>query len=121
MKKAYDSVSWFGLLKALKRIKMNENYINLLRDLYTTRWSFIITDYGPTEPHHIEAELDQGEIHTLILWRIFYDPLLCKINNTKSQTDYNINTITRHSTNINAGATTTSNHINYLAFVDDTI
>ena len=37
MKKAYDSVRWFGLLKSLRRIKMNEDYIDLLRDLYTTR------------------------------------------------------------------------------------
>src|SRR6266487_1876102 len=100
---------------------MNKNYIDMLRDLYTTRWSSIITDYGPTELHHIDAGLDQGETHAPILWRIFYNPLLCKIEETKHRSGYSIDTITRHPTNADLPASSHSNFINYLAFVDNTI
>ncbi len=107
MRKAYDSVGWLALLKSLRRIKMDEKYINLLRNLYTTRWSSIITEHGLTEPHHIEAGLDQGETHAPILWRIFYDPLLCKVNNSSSATGYTVNAYERHASDLNAPASIT--------------
>ena len=100
---------------------MNENYIDMLRDLYTSRWSTIITDHGPTSPHHIEAGLDQGETHAPILWRIFYDPLLYKIAKTKQHSGYTIDTVIRHPTNMDLPAYRQPNFVNHLAFVDDTI
>src|SRR6266487_6389707 len=121
MRKAYDSVGWYSLLKLLKRIRMNEDYIDLLRDLYTTRWSSIITDHGLTNSHYIEAGLDQGKTHAPILWRIFYDPLLCKINSTRNHSGYSIDTIVRHTSDTNLPATRHPNFVNHLAFVDDTI
>src|SRR6266487_6127510 len=50
IKKTYDSVGWYGLLKLLRRIKMNKDYIDLLKDLYMTQWSSIITNHGSTNP-----------------------------------------------------------------------
>src|SRR5947209_10545107 len=121
MHKAYDSVGWYALLKSLRRIKMSEKYINLLRNLYTTRWSSIITSHGLTKPHHIEAGLDQGETHAPILWRIFYDSLLCKVNDTAEQTGYQILEYARQPTNPEIPASINLHCINHLAFVDDTV
>ena len=64
---------------ALKRIKMNQTYISILKDLHCNRTSCIITAHGFTDPYIVQNGLDQGETHSPILWRIFYDPLLCAV------------------------------------------
>ena len=68
MKKAYDSVRWQGLSKALTRIKMNSTYINILKNLHQTRRSSIITAHGLTDAYTVQDGLDQGETHAPILW-----------------------------------------------------
>src|SRR6185369_6214282 len=79
MKKAYDSVGWEPMKAALKQIKMNQTYMSILKDLHCNRTSCIITAHGFTDPYIVQDGLDQGETHSLILWRIFYDPLLCAV------------------------------------------
>src|SRR5882762_2707477 len=85
MRKAYDSVGWTALYDSLTRIKMNDKYIRMLQDLHQNRHSAVITAHGLTDAHHVQDGLDQGETHAPILWRIFYDPLLCAVkNNTQA-------------------------------------
>src|SRR3954451_15547776 len=100
---------------------MNTTYCDILRDLHNNRCSSVITVHELTELHIVQDGLDQEETHAPILWRIFYDSLLCKVNQTKRLTRYRINTLTRHPMDINQPAMTTPNYINHLAFMDDTI
>src|SRR5438128_5679184 len=90
MKKAYDSIRWQGLSKALTRIKMNSTYINILKNLHQTRRSSIITAHGLTDAYTVQDSLDQGETHAPILWQIFYDPLLIAVDRIKQSTSYAI-------------------------------
>ncbi|KAG9287178.1 hypothetical protein G9A89_001586 [Geosiphon pyriformis] len=52
MCKAYDLVSWHYL---------------------------VMTDFGLLDSYRVHDELDQGEVFFPLLWRIFYDLLLCKV------------------------------------------
>ena len=110
MRKAYDSVGWTPMEAALRRIKMNQGYINILKDLHCNRTSSIITAHGFTDPYTVQDGLDQGETHSPILWRIFYDPLLCAIGQLQN-TKYKMQPVSGE----------TSPAINHLAFVDDTV
>src|SRR2546421_9818103 len=129
MKKAYDSVGWQGLSKALTCIKMNRTYIDILKNLHQTRRSFIITTHGLTDAYTIQDGLDQRETHAPILWRIFYDPLLVAVDRLKQSTGYAITRPIRQTSRFaTTGATTSSptensqekTYVNHLAFVNDT-
>src|SRR6185295_18770523 len=89
---------------------MNRKYIAIMKDLHLNRKSSVITAYGPTSPHHVQDGLDQGETHAPILWRIFYDPLLCVVGKLTASTGYYMQQVLN----------TLSPGINHLAFVDDT-
>ena len=95
---------------ALKRIKMNQTYMDILKDLHCNRTSCIITAHGYTDPYVVQDGLDQGETHSPILWRIFYDPLLCAIKEIPDSS-YNMQPVPDRNTPI----------VNHLAFVDDTV
>src|SRR6185369_5203656 len=58
----------------------------------------------------VQDGLDQGETHSPILWRIFYDPLLCAIGQLQN-TKYKMQTVSEE----------IPPSINHLAFVDDTV
>ena len=86
IKKAYDSVGWKQLEKSLQRIHMNEQFITLLKRIHQSRYTNINTEFGLTDG------LDQGEIWSPILWRIFYDPLLAEIKHREKILGYNMTT-----------------------------
>src|SRR5437868_4085606 len=65
--------------KALKRIKLLKIAISFLLNLYNERKIKVITEYGLTEEFVAGDSLDQGEVVSPLIWRIFYDPLLCII------------------------------------------
>ena len=78
-----------------------------------------MTEYGPTNNYSVKDGLDQGETYFPILWRIFYDPLLCEIKNKHQKDGYImhkkwLNNITDNTNSIFTYTT------NYLAFIDDT-
>src|ERR1044071_7677618 len=83
MKKAFDSVSLIMMEKALKRIKIPDLTTKFLLNLYNKRKIKVITDYGLTKEFEAGDGLDQGEVVSPLMWRIFYDPLLTEISKRK--------------------------------------
>src|ERR1043165_5669702 len=79
MAKAFDSVSITGLNKALQRIKTPDSFIALMTNIFQDRKLSIITHYGPSEPFTAGDGIDQGEVMSPLLWRIFYEPLLMAV------------------------------------------
>ena len=67
------------LEKALRRIKSPEKLSKLILSLFRNRKFQVIIEDGLTDTVMAGDGIDQGETISPILWRIFYDPLLCKI------------------------------------------
>ena len=118
MSRAFDSIGMVPLRRALERIKIPELTITLLLNLFKNRKTRIITAYGLSDVLTAADGIDQGEVISPLIWRIFYDPLLCRItqDNTlgyKMSVQWptgNLTTTTTHSLRT-AG----------LAYADDTI
>ena len=94
MKKAFDSISTEALRASLLRIKMNPQITNLLTDTFGNRSISIITAYGNSDPFMPKVGIDQGDIISPLIWRVFYDPLLCMINNQRKlgyEMNYHVN------------------------------
>ena len=79
MAKAFDTVNLKMLERALHRIKISNKMIKLIIYLFKDRKFRVITENGLTDTVKAEDGIDQGETILSLLWRIFYDPLLCKI------------------------------------------
>uniref|UniRef100_U9SWS9 Reverse transcriptase domain-containing protein n=1 Tax=Rhizophagus irregularis (strain DAOM 181602 / DAOM 197198 / MUCL 43194) TaxID=747089 RepID=U9SWS9_RHIID len=71
--KVFNSVSVKGLELALQRIVVPQSIIKLIINLFQGRKAQILTSFGLTPS--FEA-VDQGDSLSLVLWRIYYDPLL---------------------------------------------
>ncbi|GBC29416.2 RNA-directed DNA polymerase from mobile element jockey-like [Rhizophagus irregularis DAOM 181602=DAOM 197198] len=87
MSKAYDQINIFMLEKVMKRIKFPVELINLLTGLSIRRKNKVFTPYGLTDTFDMQCGIDQGEIILLLLWIIYYDPLLTKIKNSNLEYD----------------------------------
>ncbi|CAB5353542.1 unnamed protein product [Rhizophagus irregularis] len=117
--KAYDSVSSISLKKAMERIKLPEQWINLVLDISHNRFNKVIVNNDLTEEYKVEDGIDQGEVWSPLLWRIFYDPLLCKLDDKRDDYGYNIGVEFKE--NITDDKMTKHNlKINTIAFMDDT-
>ncbi|GET00839.1 RNA-directed DNA polymerase from mobile element jockey-like [Rhizophagus clarus] len=81
--KAYDRVNIFMLEKAMKRIKIPSNFIKTISNLFQNWQNQVITAYGLTDPYDVLIGIDQGEIISPLLWCIYYNPLLCEIEQRK--------------------------------------
>src|SRR5277367_5610642 len=79
MAKAFDSVSMTSLQMACRRIKLPEDLTNLFINMFDERKISIITEFGLSDPLTAATGIDQGEVVSPLLWRIFYDPLLSQI------------------------------------------
>src|ERR1043165_8636726 len=79
MKKAFDSVPLKSLELALQRVKIPEKMIKYILNLFHKRQLRIITAYGLTEEVIAGDGIDQGEVISLLIWRLFYDPLLERV------------------------------------------
>src|SRR5437773_1405534 len=84
MTKAFDSVSLIPLVKALKRIKIPLNINRFIIDLFDQRQMRVIINFGFFDIFTGEDGIDQGETISLLLWHIFYDTLLCRIQKDQS-------------------------------------
>src|SRR5260364_329095 len=117
MKKAFNSVSLLILEKALQRIKMTQILIIFIINLYKSRYMRVITSYGLMKEFIAEDRIDQGEVISPLVWHIFYDPLLERV-----QRDKDLGFIVKVS-NLNAnGIVESSSSIRQevLAYADDT-
>jgi len=90
MSKAYDSVNIQLLTKALYRLQMPAQLVNIIVNLLLNRSNQIITNFGLSPIYNVQDGIDQGETITPLLWRIYYDPLICSIN--KKHTGYTSST-----------------------------
>ncbi|KAG9299624.1 hypothetical protein G9A89_020795 [Geosiphon pyriformis] len=121
MCKTYDSISWPHLEASLCYIKMCGKFIEFFGNIHNNRFNRIITDFGLSDEYKVLDGLDQGEVFSPLLWRIFYDFLLCKVARQDHLCGYwiNSNFVTK------TGRIETSGGIMSFfvagAFVDDTI
>ncbi|KAG9295910.1 hypothetical protein G9A89_006649 [Geosiphon pyriformis] len=51
-----------------------------------------MTDFGLTNRYWVHNGLDQGEVFSLLLWKIFYNPFLCEVKRQESLCGYQIDT-----------------------------
>ncbi|KAG9284839.1 hypothetical protein G9A89_003762 [Geosiphon pyriformis] len=78
MCKAYNLVGWYHLRASLQCIKMCEKFVSFFGNIHENRVNRVITDFGLSNSYVVCDGLDQGEVFSPLLWRIFYDPLLCE-------------------------------------------
>ena len=83
MAKAFDSVGMVPLRMAMNRIKLPKEFIDLMIYTFDQRQIAVITHHGLTEPFIAQDGIDQGETISPLLWRIFYDPLLYRIQHVE--------------------------------------
>jgi hypothetical protein len=116
MAKAYDRVNIYMLEKALKRIKIPNSFIRLIKSLYLDQTTEVVTAHGLTYPYKVKVGIIQGEVISPILWCIYYDPLLCEIQDRKLGYQLELEDI--H--DVNAPRENISIDIPTSAFMDDT-
>jgi len=118
MSKAFDRVNIYMLEKALLRLKTPSAFVTLIKNLFTDRMNRIITAHGLTDEYEVLTGIDQGEVISPILWCIYYDPLLCKIQ-SQDELGYRMEH-RRYSTNHTVAPEILQQTITDLAFMDDT-
>src|ERR1700733_3035518 len=69
--------------KAFRRLKIPTSYINIICSLFMNRHNRVFTAVGTTDPYDVLIGIDQGEVISPLLWCIYYDPLLCEIEQRK--------------------------------------
>ena len=78
----------------------------------------VITTYGLSDELQAMDGIDQGEVISLLIWHIFYDPLLCRIMDDDSL-GYTMSMTWL--TDLHCNTHTYTSHISALAFFDDTL
>src|SRR5215216_5268803 len=86
--------------------------------MFGNRSNQIFTLFSNTELYRVLSGIDQGEILSLLLWCIYYDPLLCRIQN--SELGYSLTHSWKPNVLINE-VETNSIKIATLAYMDDTL
>ena len=71
------------LKKVMDRLKIPTQFTDFILQLFQDRKNQVFTEYGLTDPYDVQIGIDQGEIISPILWCIYYDPLLCEIDQQK--------------------------------------
>src|SRR5277367_6946117 len=80
MSKAYDRVNLYMLNQTMIRLKFPSTCRQMILSLFTDRYNQVITADGLTDPYKVLVGIDQGEVISLLLWCIYYDPLLCEVH-----------------------------------------
>lgn len=93
IKKAFDTVPSEALKRSLRRIHVPNQTIELIISLVDNRLITISTPHGDTDTFIPTRGIPQGDPISPILWAIFYDPLLVKLQ--KDTIGYQINEQTR--------------------------
>src|SRR5207237_5221315 len=117
LSKCYDRVDTRILRHAMTRLKIPFNFIDLVIDLFTNRRNYVLTDVGKTPDYEVLVGIDQGEVISPLLWCIYYDPLLTKVE--QQELGYNI--VHQYRPNIyDRHAEYNCITVGDLAFMDDT-
>src|ERR1043165_5961782 len=115
MSKAYDRVRLPILKKALERLCIPKRLINIIIGLFSDRENSVITNSGFTDPYNVLTGIDQGEIISPLLWIIYYDPLLTRLQ--EMTLCYTISALSRR--NIYEDSMVESVSYSTSAFLDD--
>ncbi|EXX61848.1 hypothetical protein RirG_167320 [Rhizophagus irregularis DAOM 197198w] len=83
MKKAFDSVGLEVLKRAMLRIDIPASLVEWIIVLFKHRHLKVATAYGLSDGFTGNDGIDQGDALSPLLWRIFYDPLLIRIQQIK--------------------------------------
>ncbi|KAG9287392.1 hypothetical protein G9A89_023764 [Geosiphon pyriformis] len=121
MRKAYDSVGWHHLRASLWRVKMCERFIRFFGGIHEDRVNRVMTDFGLSGGYKVHDGLDQSKIFSPLLWKIFYDPLLCEVKRHKQLCGYWIDTKFVSKSGRIEGSGGLTSYFSAGAFVDDTI
>ncbi|KAG9306143.1 hypothetical protein G9A89_016047 [Geosiphon pyriformis] len=84
MRKTYDSVGWEHLRRSLIRIKMCNRFIRFFGGIHNGHVNRVMTDFGLTNEYYVHDGLDQDKVFSPLLWRIFYNSLLCEVKRQKT-------------------------------------
>src|SRR5947199_186947 len=118
--KAFDSISIYGLIKALDRLSIPHNIVKFISSLFTNRNMNILTAYGTTNIITAGDGIDQGDSISPLLWRIFYDPLLSAVTRYGSR-GYKMEVTWPHDPTDKTTWTYDSTNISTSAYMDDTV
>jgi hypothetical protein len=83
IQKAYDTVPNEALRLCLNRIAVPTKIIDLIINMQTSRSIQIATPYGSTTPFNPNRGLPQGDVISCLLWNIFYDTPLQRLQNSR--------------------------------------
>ncbi|KAG9293421.1 hypothetical protein G9A89_009145 [Geosiphon pyriformis] len=100
---------------------MCNKFIRFFGSIHNDWVNRVMTDFGLTDGYWVHDGLDQEEVFSPLLWRIFYDPLLCEVKRQKSICRYRLDSrfvANTGRTKFRAGLTS---FLAAGAFVDDTI
>src|ERR1041385_426947 len=111
MSKCYDRVNIYMLEKAMLRLKLPQNFIEIIKNR-------VFTVHGLTDPYDVLIGIDQREVISPLLWCIYYDPLLVEVQSR--QLGYNLSHTYRQNLYDPSSTTTESINIPALAYMDDT-
>jgi hypothetical protein len=84
MVKAFDSVGMILLRHALAKIRLPPRLIDFIINLFEHHKCSIITAYGLSQVLEAGDGIDQEKSISPLIWRIFYDPLLCHVQDNSS-------------------------------------
>ncbi len=80
LSKAYDRVDLTILRRAMEWMKISSSCINFILDFFIHRKNAILTKGGLSDYYDVKIDIDQDEVISPLLWYIYFDPLLCEIN-----------------------------------------
>lgn len=86
--KAYDSVPHQAIIDTLTAIRLPQQFIDLIKQIYTDNTIRILTPHGLTDPIQLSRGLRQGCPASCPLFNLFLDPVLYKINSSPTITGY---------------------------------
>ncbi len=67
------------------RVKIPNNYIKFILDFFIYKKNIILTKEGLSDYYDVKIGIDQEEVISPLLWYIYFDPLLCEIDNLNKE------------------------------------
>ncbi|PKY12854.1 hypothetical protein RhiirB3_424566 [Rhizophagus irregularis] len=80
--KAFDSIDLSMFRLCFDWLKFPSNLSEFIISLFTSRKNRILTPFGKTESYDLLIGIDQGEVISLLLWTIYFDPLLTELSSS---------------------------------------